>query len=142
MFTSRKSISGATLAIGLAIGMAALAVPALAHHSFAAYDMSATRQVSGTLREFRWGAPHSSMVIEITDSRNRTTTRMSLTSGSPLSFSRQGFNPRDFRRGEAVRVTYHPNVNGSPGGALATLRLASGRTYSDEEAARAGPPGR
>lgn len=137
MFTEPRSIGAAVLALGLA----ALAVPAVAHHSFAAYDMSATRQISGTLREFRWGAPHSSMVVEYRDSRNQPV-RMSITSGSPLSFSRQGFNPRDFTRGEAVRVTYHPNVNGSPGGALATLRLSDGRTYSDEEAARAGPPPR
>lgn len=124
----------------LALGLVAVGAPVLAHHSFAAYDMRNTREVSGTLREFRWGAPHSSMVVEYKDARNQTV-RMSITSGSPVAFSRQGFNPRDFRRGEAVRVSYHPNVNGSPGGALATLRLSDGRTFSDDEAARAGPPG-
>lgn len=124
----------------LVLGLVSVAAPVLAHHSFAAYDMRTTRQINGTLREFRWGAPHSSMVVEFRDSRNQTV-RMSITSGSPLAFSRQGFNPRDFTRGEAVRVTYHPNVNGSPGGALATMRLSDGRTFSDDEAARAAPPG-
>ena len=125
---------------GLTAGLLAMAVPVLAHHSFAAYDMRNTRQVEGTLREFRWGAPHSSMVVEY-KTRNGEAVRMSLVSGSPLMFTRKGFAPRDFKRGEKVRVVYHPNVNGAPGGALSSLRLADGRTFSDEEAARAAPPG-
>lgn len=124
----------------LTAGIATTAVPVLAHHSFAAYDMRNTRQVDGTLREFRWGAPHSSMVVEY-KGRDGQTVRMSLVSASPLMFSRQGFKPRDFKRGEKVRVVYHPNANGAPGGALSSLRLADGRTFSDDEAARAAPPG-
>jgi len=125
---------------GLAAGLLAISVPVLAHHSFAAYDMRNTRQVEGTLREFRWGAPHSSMVIEY-KGRNGETLRMSLVSGSPLMFTKKGFNARDFKRGERVRVVYHPNINGAPGGALSSLRLSDGRTFSDDEAARAAPPG-
>lgn len=116
--------------IGLAAGSA------LAHHSFAAYNMSRTLTADGTLKEFRWGAPHSSMVLIYLDKGKPK--EMSIVSGSPLMFSKQGFVPRDFKRGEKVRVTYHPNTSGQPGGAMSSLKLGNGRTFSDSEAARAG----
>jgi Family of unknown function (DUF6152) len=107
-----------------------------AHHSFAAYDMGKIVQAEGTLKEFRWGAPHSSMVLIYMD-RGKPK-QMSIISGSPLMFSRQGMSPRDFKRGDKIRVTYHPNSSGQPGGALAGLSLPGGKSFSDTEAARVG----
>jgi Family of unknown function (DUF6152) len=118
------------LSAGLAVG------PAIAHHSFAAYNMSKIVTAEGTLKEFRWGAPHSSMVLVY--AVKGKTTQMSIVSGSPMMFSKQGFNPRDFKRGDRLKITYHPNTSGLPGGALASLRLPNGKTFSDTEAARVG----
>jgi Family of unknown function (DUF6152) len=109
--------------------------PAVAHHSFAAYDMNKTQSIDGTLKEFRWGAPHSSMVLIYIDKGKPK--QMSIVSGNPLMFARQGFNPRDFKRGDKVMVGYHPNVSGLPGGALASIRLPNGKTFLDTEAQRA-----
>lgn len=117
----------------LVIGLGSAAA---AHHSFAAYDMKRTFTASGTLKEFRWGAPHSSMVLLYAEKGKQKS--MSIVSGSPLMFSRQGFKPRDFKRGDKVTVTYHPNISGQPGGAMASLKLPNGRTFADSEAARAG----
>jgi hypothetical protein len=129
--TLTKAVVLAVVAGSLAAGTAS------AHHSFASYDMSKTQTMSGTLKEFRWGAPHSSMVL--TYVKGGKTADMSLVSGSPLMFSRAGFAPRDFKRGDKVTVVYHPNVNGLPGGALSKLTLPDGRTYSDTEANNAAP---
>jgi len=119
-----------------AAGAALLAGSAIAHHSFAAYDMSRTVAADGTLKEFRWGAPHSSMVLIYME--NGKEKQMSIVSGSPLMFSKQGLTPRDFKRGDKVNVTYHPNISGLPGGAMSTIRLPNGKSFSDTEAARAG----
>jgi hypothetical protein len=43
----------------------AIAAPASAHHSFAGYDMSKTSNAQATIKEFRWGAPHSAAVFVI-----------------------------------------------------------------------------
>ena len=130
MKTFKKSCFALTaVAAGIAI-----AEPALAHHSFAAYDMNQTATVSGTLKEFRWGAPHSSMVVIYLDKGKEV--QMSIVSGSPLMFSKQGLTPRDFKRGDKISVTYHPNISGLPGGALASLRLSNGKAFSDTEAKR------
>jgi len=119
--------AAAAASIGLASGVAS------AHHSFAAYDMNQTLAAEGTLKEFRWGAPHSSMVLIYVE--KGVVKQMSLVSGSPLLFSKQGLNPRDFKRGDKVKVTYHPNISGQPGGAMATLKLPSGKVFNDTEAA-------
>ncbi|EIZ79452.1 hypothetical protein WSK_1962 [Novosphingobium sp. Rr 2-17] len=109
---------------------------ALAHHSFAAYDMAKTASAEGTIKEFRWGAPHSSLVLIYKDKRGGEA-QMSVVSGSPLMFGKKGFAPKDFKRGDKIKITYHPNVNGQPGGALASLTFSTGRTFSDDEAAKA-----
>ena len=116
------------------------AAPAFAHHSFNAYALSKTESVSGSIKEFRWGAPHSSMVLIYLDKNGKQQT-MSVVSGSPLMFSKQGFAPRDFHRGDKVTLTYHPNTSGGVGGALASLTLPDGRTFKDSEAAARGAPG-
>jgi len=124
-----------------AAGLAAIATaPAFAHHSFNAYDVSKTESVSGSIKEFRWGAPHSSLVLIYLDKKGKQQT-MSVVSGSPLMFSKQGFAPRDFHRGDKVTVTYHPNTSGAAGGALASLTLPNGKTFRDAEVAQAAGPG-
>jgi len=126
-----KAIALTALAVGVVAG------PAWAHHSFNAYDMSRTVRQAGEIKEFRWGAPHASMVLAYKNKGKDAT--MSVVTGSPLAFSRQGFKPRDFHKGDKVVLVYHPNVNGLPGGAMSTLILPDGRTYKDTEAAAATP---
>ena len=121
--------------------MAALvSAPAFAHHSFNAYDMTKTETVTGSLKEFRWGAPHSSLVLVFVDKAGKEQ-QMSVISGSPMMFSKQGFAPRDFHRGDKIVVTYHPNTSGGSGGALASLTLPDGKSYKDSEIAVAAAPG-
>ena len=117
-----------------------VAEPVFAHHSFAGYDMTKTIGAqAATIKEFRWGAPHSSMVLIYLDKSGKEQT-MSIVSGSPLMFSKQGFAPRDFHRGDKVTVTYHPNTSGGSGGALASMTLPDGKIYKDAEVAAAGGP--
>lgn len=109
-----------------------LALPASAHHSFAAYDLSKTVTVNGTIKEFRWGAPHAALLLTYVDGKGKKADLM-IQSGSPAAFARQGFNPKDFRPGQTVEVAYHPNRNASLGGAMARLKLPDGRLFKDVE---------
>ena len=103
-----------------------------AHHSFAAYDLSWIVTVNGTVKEFRWGAPHAALLIVYKNDKGQAVDLM-VQSGSPAAFSRQGFNPNDFKAGQKVELSYHPNRNGSLGGAMSTLRLTDGRIFKDAE---------
>lgn len=103
-----------------------------AHHSFAAYDMDRAVSVSATVKQFRWGAPHSGIILIVKDAKGKEE-RLNLVTGLPISFVRQGITAKSVRPGDKVQVTYHPNKNGSPGGALSTLVLPDGRKYTDTE---------
>lgn len=109
-----------------------LAFQTEAHHSFAAYDLSRVVTVNGTIKEFRWGAPHAALLIVYKNDKGQAVNLM-VQSGAPAAFARQGFNPNDFKTGQQVELSYHPNRNGSFGGAMSTLKLADGRVFKDAE---------
>ena len=109
-----------------------------AHHSFAAYDMTRSVTVQGTVKEFRWSAPHSSVVVVI-KLANGKSQELNLVTGPPDIFLRQGMAPKSLRAGDKVEVTYHPNINGSSGGSLAGLTLPDGRKFTDRESFGASP---
>ena len=55
-----------SLVAGVGLSLTA-AVPALAHHSFAAeFDASKPVTIEGTVKEFRWVNPHSWLHINVT----------------------------------------------------------------------------
>ena len=114
--------------------------PALAHHSFAAYDQTVTKSVTGTLKEFDWNAPHSSMTVAFTDATGKTD-EVSVTTGAPATISGQGFKPRDFKVGQKATMTWHPNRNGVPGGELVDFTLEDGRVLHGGFGAPPGAPG-
>ena len=117
------------------VALAAL-TPAMAHHSFAAYDMSKTLKAEGTVKVFRWGAPHATVVMVSKDNKGKAV-EMAILTGSPAEFARQGIAPRDIRPGDRATVVYHPNGNGKPGGVMASMTLADGKTFASGEAASA-----
>jgi len=119
-----------------------LALPAAAHHSFAVYDTKQTRSAEGTIKEFNFGAPHSSATFMIKGPDGKPQ-ELTLQGAAPSALLRAGFNARDFSRGTKVELTWYPVKNGGPEGAMITMKLADGRLFKDQEArgAGGGPPG-
>jgi hypothetical protein len=129
------------VATALSLALSAFTMtPALAHHSFAAYDQTVTKSVTGTLKEFDWNAPHSSMTIAFTDATGKAD-EVSVTTGAPAVISGQGFKPRDFKVGQKATMTWHPNRNGVPGGELVDFTLEDGRVLHGGFGAPPGAPG-
>jgi hypothetical protein len=118
--------------VGWSVILAAgLAAPLSAHHSGAGYDMSKTLSAQATLKEFRWGAPHSAAVF-IVKGEDGKPQEMTMAAATPSAFTRQGFKPRDFKVGDKMEITWHPSKSGA-GGALAGMKLADGRKFGDVE---------
>jgi hypothetical protein len=134
----------AFLIAALSLGLATLVSPVLAHHSFAAYDMSREEFGEGVIKEFHWSAPHCAVIIEVTQS-DGSIKELLLVSVAPQLFAKQGFSPRSFKTGDIVKFSYHPNRNGSDGGSLATLTFPDGRLFTAGDPAQSlpidGPPG-
>lgn len=103
-----------------------------AHHSFAGYDLTKTNHAQATIKEFRWGAPHSSAVFVITTA-NGGQQQITVASSSPSAFVKQGFKPKDFKAGDKVELSWHPTRSGQPGGFMASISFADGRVFKDTE---------
>jgi hypothetical protein len=126
---------GTKMAIGkffLRCGIAAallLASPAWSHHSDAGYDGSKTVSLKGTIKLFAWSAPHSQVIVAFTNEKGEDQ-EIGISTAAPAALLRQGFTPKDFRRGDSIEVFYHPARDGSLSGIMVKLVTSDGKTLS------------
>ena len=106
-------------------GLAALAVPALAHHSFAMFDQRKVMTLDGTVHEFQWTNPHSFIELDVGAGRNAR--RWSIELNSPNNLTRQGWKRTSLKAGEKISVRVAPLRNGQPGGLFLDLKKSDGR---------------
>lgn len=119
----------AVIAAGVAALGAAVATPALAHHSFAMFDQTtklAKAQV--TVAEFRFTNPHSFVVVNVTEGSK--VTRYVLECSSVNMLRKSGWKFNTIKPGDKVDITYYPLRNGKPGGMLNSIKVPDGRTLS------------
>jgi hypothetical protein len=115
----------------VALILATLAVPALAHHSFAMFDMKKDVTTEGVVTEFRWTNPHSWMHLDIAD-KDGTRTSWALEMTSPNNLVLSGWRRSSLKPGDKVTVTYHPLLNGKSGGSLVKVVLADNTTLENK----------
>jgi hypothetical protein len=89
------------------IGASALllaALPALAHHSFAAeYDGSKPTTLKGTVTQVEWVNPHSWVHIDVTD-ENGKVSQWSCETAPPNMLYRQGWRRDSLKPGDQVVI--------------------------------------
>ena len=108
---------------GLA-ALAALALPAAAHHSFAMFDQKKMTTLEGTVHVFQWTNPHAFIELDVAG-RGRTQ-RWSIELNSPNNLTRQGWRRSSLKAGERITVRVAPLRNGNPGGLFLDLRKPDG----------------
>lgn len=97
----------------LAAAASALAVPALAHHSDAALDMSTVVSLEGEVGEFSWRNPHAYFTVATVDDAGRDV-EWTIQMPSPITLSRRGWSRDSLTVGERVTVHAHPARDGRP----------------------------
>ena len=114
----------------------ALVVPALAHHSPAAFDRTKKVTLVGTVKEFRWQNPHTWIEVEVPDEKDKSKLvvwGVELT--SPTYLVRAGWKSNTLKPGDKVTVVGRPLKSGEPGSAIFTsVTLADGRTLGERPA--------
>ena len=129
---SRRTVRPGRFVWSMVAMAMAITAPVWAHHSAAGYDLSKILSAKATLKEFRWSSPHSTAVFVIKGPDGKVQS-MTVASGSPLMFVKQGFQPKDFQIGDKVEITWHPTKSGHLGGMLASVKFADGRVFKDVE---------
>jgi hypothetical protein len=110
-----------------AIAVAALAAPAIAHHSFAMFDAEKTVTLEGTVKEFEWVNPHSWLRIMVNDDKTGQSALWALELSSPSRLVTMGMRADSLKPGDAVSVTFHPMKNGSRSGQFMQAVLPGGK---------------
>jgi hypothetical protein len=122
---------------GLAAMLATVVMPGTAssHHSFAMYDQSTTRTMTGRLTRYIPGANHAQLIFEVLDNNgtpipgpNGKPLQWGVETGSAASLARQGVTIHTFPTGTIFTVALHPLRDGRPFGAMAGLLIKCGST--------------
>ena len=116
----------AALLVGAAF--VATGAPASAHHSFAMFDALHPKEISGTVKEFRFVSPHTILIVTVKgdDSVEKD---WILEGGAPGLQVREGLTSKSLKPGDEVRVTINPLHSGAEGGSYqpAQVKFKDGR---------------
>jgi hypothetical protein len=98
---------------------------AMAHHSYAMFDMKDTVTLTGTIREFQWTNPHSWIWIDVPNSAGGTD-QWGIEGMSPNYLSRRGWSKHTLSPGDKVSMLIHPVKESQHGGSFVSVTLANG----------------
>ena len=115
------------------LACALFAAPAVAHHSFAMFDVKKTVTLNGTVKEFQWISPHA-WIVMTTPVPGGQPRQWAIELSSPRTLARAGFTPKTLRAGMSISIDMHPLKDGSPGGSGGglSLRLPDGKVMKLE----------
>lgn len=116
----------AKVAVTLA-GLLLLALPLLAHHSFAAeYDANKPVTLKGTVTKFDWVNPHSRLFLDVKDDSGKVTA-WEFETGNPTSMQRNGWKRDTLKPGDTVIVTGFRAKDGANIAAASSVSTADGK---------------
>ena len=111
------------------LAFAAVAGPAVAHHSYAMFDMQKTVVLDASVTRFKWQNPHA--FIEADIAVNGSTEHWAIEMTSPNNLAQEGWKRTSLKPGDRVTIYVHPLRSGARGGSYAGVRFANGSTLGD-----------
>ena len=121
MRNTLRSCCAVTVLWGLGCGLA------LAHHSFALFDMSKKVTYSGVVKEWQWTNPHCWLFLTVKGPGGEDQV-WQIEALSPNVLGRQGWKKNSIKTGDKVTVVIYPTRDGSRGGNLLSVTGEDGRT--------------
>jgi hypothetical protein len=107
---------------------------AIAHHSFAMYDMQKSQSMTGKLTRFIPGGNHAQLVFEVLGDDGKPIMKdgkvmvWGVETGSAANIARNGITVASFPVGTIIGVTLHPLRDGRPFGAVGGPIIHCGTT--------------
>jgi len=126
-----KTVSGVVVFTLVSSVMEFVALPALAHHSFAMFDFDKTISCPATVKEFRWTNPHVTLLIEASPKPGDPPEIWSLELTSPGNLTRVGWTHSSFKPGDRIDIQFNPLRDGKHGGAFKQAKvLDTGQVFT------------
>lgn len=98
---------------------------AVAHHSFAAFDVTTQKEITGTVKKFDWTNPHTWVWIDVANEHGGADT-WGFEGMSPNFLARRGWSRTTLKPGDKLTVTFRPMKNGEKGGMWVTGKRPDG----------------
>ena len=130
----RNNTRAISLLGALVIILGIVVTPALSHHSFAMYDQSVTKTMTGKLTRYIPGANHVQMLFQVLDDDGKVMMKdgkpvqWGVEMGSAAAMARQGVTVKSFPEGTIFAVAVYPLRDGRNFGALAGMLIKCGET--------------
>jgi hypothetical protein len=105
------------------------AFPVSAHHSLAAYNLSTSKTVEGTVKTFEYTNPHAKLTLMVTGADGHTLA-WDFEGGSVGRLSSGGMKKDTIAPGDKIKVAYNPRRDNGVGGFFIGVTTANGTTYS------------
>jgi hypothetical protein len=109
--------------------IAGATLPAIAHHSYAAFDMTAQKVIEGTVKKVDWTNPHMWVWIDVPNDKGGTDT-WGVEGMSPNFLERRGWSRNTLKAGDKLSVTIRPMKDGQKGGSWVTAKRPNGEVLS------------
>jgi hypothetical protein len=108
-----------------------LAGSAIAHHSPVVFDRAKKVTLNGTVREFVWTNPHSSIQLAVPNDAGGVDV-WGVEMNSPNNLVRQGWKSTLLKAGDKVSIVVNPLRSGEHGGIFVSIKFADGRVLGDK----------
>jgi len=112
---------------------------ASAHHSFAMFDRTVEKVVTGTVVRWAFNNPHSWLYVNVKN-KDGSDTLWGFEGSSPTQLLQRGITGSTFEPGNTIMVLYCPLKDGRPGGGLGWARLANGTFINPADGGCTGSP--
>ena len=124
--------SGKTLITSVVMSLV-VATSTWAHHSFAMYDQTVTKTLSGRLTRYVPGANHAQILFIVVDSDGNAVMKdgkpmqFGVETGSAIAMARNNVTVKTMAEGTFITVRYYPLRDGRDFGALAGMLVTCGK---------------
>ena len=124
------------------VGIFAISLPVLAHHSFAAeYDTKKPVELKGTVTQVEWVNPHAFIHLDVKDDTGQVVS-WSCELGSPNLLMRNGWRKDTVKSGDVVIISGSAAKDGAHLANAKTVKTADGqRVFNAGSSGEAGTPG-
>jgi hypothetical protein len=121
----RRIVASGLLALLLAVATASVS----AHHSFAAFNMTEEKTITGKVKTVEWTNPHIWIWVDVANAGGGTDT-YGFEGMSPNFLERRGWKRTTLKTGDTVTITFRPLVDGKNGGMFTTGKMEDGTVLS------------